>query len=210
MQPQRRTDGSFSETLPPINPPASSTQNKCVRRERQKENTVSNIDKVLEHLNKKQKVTTSALDAIEMLMLGHAKTIKTFSPRRQATAKQQISNIIGNLEMDQIDENENYHGSRSTNQHVIHHEDRDYPATTDQHVVNYRSNNEDVVYMRTAITLLQLTNTWLTQLKRKTLMLLIYQLKIVHELTQILVVIHGKQVLYIFYFLNVILLLFLL
>jgi len=143
---EEQLDDSFSETLPPINPPASSTQNKSVRRERQKENTVSNIDKVLEHLNKKQKVTTSALDAIEMLMLGHAKTIKTFSPRRQATAKQQISNIIGNLEMDQIDENENYHGSRSTNQHVIHHEDRDYPTTTDQHVVNYRSNNEDVVY----------------------------------------------------------------
>ncbi|CAI6373381.1 unnamed protein product [Macrosiphum euphorbiae] len=37
--------------------------------------------------------------------------------------------------MNQIDENENYHGSRSTNQHIIHHEDRDYPATTDQHVV---------------------------------------------------------------------------
>jgi len=104
---------------------------------------VSNIDKVLEHLNEKQKVTTSALDAIEMLMLSHAKTIKTFSPRRQATAKQEISNIIGNLEMD---ENENYHGSRSTNQHVIHHEDRDYPATTYQHVVNYRSNNDDVIY----------------------------------------------------------------
>ncbi|CAI6373396.1 unnamed protein product [Macrosiphum euphorbiae] len=93
---REKLDGSFSETLPPINPPASSTQNKSVIRERQKENTVSNIDKVLEHLNKKQKVTTK---------------------------------------MNQIDENENYHGSRSTNQHIIHHEDRDYPATTDQHVV---------------------------------------------------------------------------
>lgn len=51
---EEQLDGSFSETLPPINPPASSTHNKSVRRERQKENTVSNIDKVLEHLNKKQ------------------------------------------------------------------------------------------------------------------------------------------------------------
>jgi len=40
----------------------------------------SNVDKVLEHLNKKQKIP---LDAVEMLMLSHAKIIKTFSPRRK-------------------------------------------------------------------------------------------------------------------------------
>lgn len=137
---EEQLDGSFSDILPPINPRASSAQNKRVRKEMQKD-SVSNIDKVIEHLNKRQKV--SALDAIEMLILSHAKTIKTYSPRRQATAKQQISNIIGSLEMDQIEENENYHGSHSTNRHVvncqsnndvIHHEDRDYPPTSDQHV----------------------------------------------------------------------------
>jgi len=101
---EEQLDGSFSDILPPINPRASSAQNKRVRKEMQKD-SVSNIDKVIEHLNKRQKV--SALDAIEMLILSHAKTIKTYSSRRQATAKQQISNIIGNLEMDQIEENEN-------------------------------------------------------------------------------------------------------
>jgi len=57
------------ETLPPIIPPTSSTQNKNLNKKRQKEHTVSNIDKVIEHLNKKQKVNTSVLDAIKMLML---------------------------------------------------------------------------------------------------------------------------------------------
>lgn len=68
--------------------------------------TTSNIDKVLEHLNKKPKVTSSALDTIELLMLSHAKTIKTFSTRRQALAKKQISDLVANLEMEQITENE--------------------------------------------------------------------------------------------------------
>jgi len=63
----------------------------------------SNVDKVLEHLNKKQK---TPLDAVEMLMLSHAKTIKTFSPRRQAIAKKNITEIITNLELEQIEENE--------------------------------------------------------------------------------------------------------
>jgi len=63
----------------------------------------SNIDKVLEHLNKKQKIP---LDAVEMLMLSHAKTIKTFSPKRQAIAKKNITEIVTNLELEQIEENE--------------------------------------------------------------------------------------------------------
>ncbi|XP_060878281.1 uncharacterized protein LOC132950749 [Metopolophium dirhodum] len=63
----------------------------------------SNVDKVLEHLNKKQKIP---LDAVEMLMLSHVKTIKTFSPRRQAIAKKNITEIVTNLELEQIEENE--------------------------------------------------------------------------------------------------------
>lgn len=62
---------------------------------------------MLEHLNKRQKVTPSALDAVEMLMLSHAKTLKTFSKRRQAIAKKRIAEIIVDLEIEQIDENEN-------------------------------------------------------------------------------------------------------
>lgn len=60
---------------------------------------------MLEHLNKRQK-TTSSLDAVEMLMMSHAKTIKTFSPKRQAIVKKQISEIVGNFELEQIDEDE--------------------------------------------------------------------------------------------------------
>ncbi|KAF0683055.1 transcription factor Adf-1-like, partial [Aphis craccivora] len=66
----------------------------------------SNIDKVLEHLNKKQKITHTALDPVEMLMLSYAKTIKTFSPIRQAIAKKKISEIISDLEIEEIAENE--------------------------------------------------------------------------------------------------------
>lgn len=47
----------------------------------------SNIDKVLEKLNKKQKITHTALDPMKMLMLSYAKTIKTFSPIRQTIGK---------------------------------------------------------------------------------------------------------------------------
>uniref|UniRef100_A0A2S2NFG0 BESS domain-containing protein n=1 Tax=Schizaphis graminum TaxID=13262 RepID=A0A2S2NFG0_SCHGA len=82
---KEQLDGSFSETLQPINPLTSSTS---IRTERQKEHTaVSNINKVLEKLNKKQQVTTGSLNTVEMLILSHAKTMKTFSPKRQAIAK---------------------------------------------------------------------------------------------------------------------------
>jgi len=65
----------------------------------------SNVDKVLEHLNKKQKIP---LDAVEILMLSHAKIIKTFSPRRQAIAKKNITETVTNLELEQIEENEHH------------------------------------------------------------------------------------------------------
>jgi len=58
---------------------------------------------VLEHLNKKQKFP---LDAVEILMLSHAKTIKTFSPKLQAKAKEIITEIVTNYELEQIEENE--------------------------------------------------------------------------------------------------------
>lgn len=102
----KELNDSCLETSPTIDQPTSTQTKKSQCREQQKEPAVSNIDKVIEHLNKKQKVTSSALDAVEMLLMSHAKTIKTFSPRRQAIAKKQISEIIGNLEMDQIEENE--------------------------------------------------------------------------------------------------------
>lgn len=96
-----------SETSPSNNPPTPATQlKKRQRREQQKEPTLSNVDKVLEHLSKKRQITSNTLDAVEMLMMSHAKTIKTFSPRRQAIAKKKISEIIGTLEIDQIEENE--------------------------------------------------------------------------------------------------------
>lgn len=101
---------------------------------------VSNIDKDIKHLNKNQKVIASSLEAIEMIMMSLVKTVKTLiSPKRQANAKQQVSNIIYNLEINKIEENENNYGSHPTNQNVvnyfnyhsnndvIHHED-DYPG----------------------------------------------------------------------------------
>lgn len=103
---EEQLDDGFSETSPTIDQPTSIKIKKSQLREKQKEPTVSNIDKLIEHLNKKQKVTSGALDAVEMLMMSHAKTIKTFSPKRQAIAKKQISEINGNLEIDQIEENE--------------------------------------------------------------------------------------------------------
>lgn len=64
----------------------------------------SNIDKVLEHFQNKNKTSHNAMDGIELLMMGHAKTIKTFSARRQAIAKNKIAKLIGELELEQIDE----------------------------------------------------------------------------------------------------------
>lgn len=105
----------------------------------------SNIDKVLEHLNKKQKITHTALDPVEMLMLSYAKTIKTFSPIRQAIAKKKISEIISDLEIEEIAENEQNkrYYSHTENYHRIpsHSQDPDpylYPAVQDseQNAIN--------------------------------------------------------------------------
>lgn len=49
------------------------------KRRKNNEPPVSIIDIVLEHLNKRQKVTTSSLDSVEILMLSYAKTLKIFS-----------------------------------------------------------------------------------------------------------------------------------
>lgn len=64
----------------------------------------SNIDKVLEHFQNKSKTLHNTMDGIELLMMGHAKTIKTFSARRQAIAKNKIAKLIGELELEIIDE----------------------------------------------------------------------------------------------------------
>lgn len=81
-------DDSFQEELlETIENSHSELKRKQSPQHRREKNNVpieSNVDKVLEHLNKKQKVP---LDAIELMMLSHAKTIKTFSPRRQAKKK---------------------------------------------------------------------------------------------------------------------------
>lgn len=60
---------------------------------------VSNVNKVLEHLSKKQKISHSALDAVDMLMMSHAKSIKSFSTKRQAFAKKKISEFVSDLEI---------------------------------------------------------------------------------------------------------------
>lgn len=62
------------------------------------------FDRVLEHFENKRKTSHNAMDGIELLMMGHAKTIKKFSARRQAIAKNEIAKLIGELELEQIDE----------------------------------------------------------------------------------------------------------
>jgi len=77
---------------------------KKIRDLSQNDSQCSNIDKVLEHFKNKSKTSHNAMDGIELLMMGHAKTIKSFSARRQAIAKNKIAKLIGELELEQIDE----------------------------------------------------------------------------------------------------------
>lgn len=105
---QKICDTFGEEISPPTSPPTDPSSLKShkihhSKRGKNKEPPVSNIDKVLEYLNKRQRVTTSSLDSVEMLMLIYAKTIKTFSLRRPAIAKKRIAEIIYNLEIEQID-----------------------------------------------------------------------------------------------------------
>lgn len=59
-------------------------------------------DETLEYLHtgKLQK----HMDAVDLLFLSYAQTLKSFSPRRQATVKLQIAQIISNAEMAQLEE----------------------------------------------------------------------------------------------------------
>lgn len=91
------------------------------------EPVASNVDKVLEHLSKKQKISHSAMDAVDMLMMSHAKTIKTFSTKRQAIAKKQISELISNLELEQIEEDECRQYQNNYFQQTQHGIDRNEP-----------------------------------------------------------------------------------
>jgi len=77
---------------------------KNIRDLSQNDSQCSNIVKVLEHFKNKSKTSHNARDGIELLMMGHAKTIKSFSARRQAIAKNKIAKLIGELELEQIDE----------------------------------------------------------------------------------------------------------
>ncbi|VVC40408.1 MADF domain [Cinara cedri] len=71
----------------------------------EKDPQCSNVDKVLEHSQKKRKTShNNVMEGIELLMMGHAKTIKKFSARRQAIAKTKIAKLIGELELEQLDE----------------------------------------------------------------------------------------------------------
>jgi hypothetical protein len=79
----------------------------------------SNIDKVLEHFKNKSKTSHNAMDGIELLMMDHAKTIKIFSARRQAIAKNKIAKLIGELELEQIDEDTTTSSSSQSSHYSI-------------------------------------------------------------------------------------------
>lgn len=63
--------------------------------------TVSNVDKVVEYLQTKNK---PPLDATDHLMLGYGKTIKSFSRKRQAEIKFKIAQLINQCELEQLEE----------------------------------------------------------------------------------------------------------
>lgn len=65
----------------------------------------SGVDKVISFL-KQKKSDTESMDATELMFLGYAKTIKTFSARRQALTKMKISQLVMEQNLLQIEENE--------------------------------------------------------------------------------------------------------
>ncbi|XP_032673604.1 uncharacterized protein LOC116845244 [Odontomachus brunneus] len=74
-----------------------------LRKRKSQQNLYSNIpDETFEYLQtgKLQKF----MDAVDLLFLSHAQTLKTFSPQRQATVKLQIAQIISNAELEQLEE----------------------------------------------------------------------------------------------------------
>lgn len=84
-------------------PPNESPLVLSLRKRKSQQNLCSNIpDETFEYLQtgKLQKF----MDAVDLLFLSHAQTLKTFSPQRQATVKLQIAQIINNAELEQLEE----------------------------------------------------------------------------------------------------------
>lgn len=87
---------------------------------RRKPNTSgSNVDKVVQYLEGKNK---PVFDATDHLMLGYSKTIKTFTRARQAEVKLKIAQIINQAELEQIhEENISRPSSSSTGSWEVNH-----------------------------------------------------------------------------------------
>lgn len=62
----------------------------------------SNVDKVVQYLENKRRPTD--MDGTELLFLSYAKTLKTFTPRRQATTKMKLAQIFMEQEIEQGEE----------------------------------------------------------------------------------------------------------
>lgn len=62
-----------------------------IRKATKRPNSESNVDKVVNYLENKRK---KDFDAVEHFLLGFAKTIKHFSPKRQAETKMEIAQLF--------------------------------------------------------------------------------------------------------------------
>lgn len=74
-----------------------------LRKRKSQQNLCSNISEdTFEYLQtgKLQKF----MDAVDLLFLSHAQTLKTFSPQKQVAVKLQIAQIINNAEVEQLEE----------------------------------------------------------------------------------------------------------
>ncbi|XP_067121320.1 uncharacterized protein [Centruroides vittatus] len=76
--------------------------NRNKRRRKEEVENYSSVDKVLDYL--KRKGCHSSLDATELIFLGYAKTLKTFSPRRQIMTKMKIAQIMMKQELEEQDD----------------------------------------------------------------------------------------------------------
>lgn len=78
-----------------------STENEQPRTRKRKVATMTNTDKVLKYLEGKHR---KEMDDIDYIMLGFSKSIKKLSRKRQILAKKRITEIITELELEELDD----------------------------------------------------------------------------------------------------------
>ncbi|XP_055856255.1 uncharacterized protein LOC129919412 [Episyrphus balteatus] len=97
----RKRKNNSPPSAPPT-PPASSWR----KRKSETENSVDKVLKFLKQKRKKSETNPLSLNATEHMFLSFAKTIDTFSPRRQASIKMRITNMVLEEELLEKEEQE--------------------------------------------------------------------------------------------------------